>query len=62
MSNSKPDKIKSEKIECLISQGESGSKQEAKSYLNERGSLPEAKPAANKKVKVSLRVEWELDM
>ncbi|BCL34117.1 hypothetical protein [Nostoc sp. MS1] len=45
-----------------MSQGVSGSKQELKLQLNERGELPIATPAANKKVEISLTDHncWEV--
>jgi hypothetical protein len=60
--NFKPDKIRSEKFESLMSQGVNGSKQEVKLQLNERGELPIATPAANKKVEISLTDQncWEV--
>ncbi|UKP01496.1 hypothetical protein L6494_30145 (plasmid) [Nostoc sp. UHCC 0870] len=60
--NFQPDKIRSEKSECLMSQGANGNKQEVKLQLNERGELPIATPAANKKVEISMTDQncWEV--
>ncbi|WP_339394323.1 hypothetical protein [Nostoc sp. UHCC 0870] len=45
-----------------MSQGANGNKQEVKLQLNERGELPIATPAANKKVEISMTDQncWEV--